>query len=173
MIFPLHTVTFPWFPIKFMRSNHKKQYSIMGSFSNLLPNGSIYSVAPSIQRCRCTLARSFTIGFSLYAECSLFRCYINDTTNIFSSTLLEFSSSGFFSFWSTQLKSSMELHRFLNWVKSHSGKHELNSQNKLLSLEGTTSQEVEYNDACAFWCSMHSLPCVNILVVFVNVSLRL
>jgi len=96
VIFPLHTVTFPWFPIKFMRSNHKKQYSKTGSFSNLLPNGSIYSVAPSIQRCRCTLARSFTIGFSLYAECSLFRCYINDTTNIFSSTLLEFSSSGFF-----------------------------------------------------------------------------
>ena len=28
---------------------------------------------------------------------------------------------------------------------------------KLLSLKGTTSQEVEYNDACAFWCSMHSL----------------
>ena len=70
--YSLHTVTFPWFPIKFMRSNHKKQSSIMGSFSNLLPNGSIYSVAPSIQRCRYTLARSFTIGFSLYAECSLF-----------------------------------------------------------------------------------------------------
>jgi len=169
VIFPLHTVTFPWFPIKFMRSNHKKQSSIMGSFSNLLPNGSIYSVAPSIQRCRYTLARSFMIGFSLYAECSLFW-----VTSKIRRTYLEFSISVFLIL-KYAAYHQMEPQRFLNWVKTHSGKHHLNSHSwkKLLSLKGTTSQEVECNDACAFWCSMHSLSWINILVVFINVSLRL
>ena len=130
MIFPLHTVTFPWFPIKFMRSNHKKQYSKTGSFSNLLPNGSIYSVAPSIQRCRYTLARSFTIGFSLYAECSLF--WVTSTTRrTYFLKMFGVFHFGFSHFEVRSKSHQMELQRSLNWVKTHSGKHQLNSQLKI------------------------------------------
>ena len=126
VIFPLHTVTFPWFPIKFMRSNHKKQYSKTGSFSNLLPNGSIYSVAPSIQRCRYTLARSFTIGFSLYAECSLF--WVTSTTRrTYFLKMFGVFHFGFSHFEVRSKSHQMELQRSLNWVKTHSGKHQLNS----------------------------------------------
>ena len=133
VIFPLDTVTFPWFPIKFMRSNNKKQYSIMGSFSNLLPNGSIYSVAPSIQRCRYTLARSFMIGFSLYAECSLFWVTLTIRWTYFLNIFGVFHF-GFSHFEVRSISHQIELQRFLNWVKTHSGKHQLNSQNKNYSV---------------------------------------
>ena len=132
-------------------------------------------------------------GCSKYSEMQVYSCtffydrilsvcgmqsflgYINDTTNILPQDVWSFPFRFLNLFWSTQLKSSngtweiSQLGSDLLWKTSV----KLIQLKKLLSLEGTTSQEVEYNDACAFWCSMHSLSWINILVVFVSVSLRL
>ena len=64
------------------------------------------------------------------------QCYINDTTNIFPRHCCNWSFPVWF-FSPFEVRSSshqMELHRFLNWVKTHSGKHQLNSQNKNYSV---------------------------------------
>ena len=109
------------------------------------------------------------------------QCYINDTTNIFPRHCCNrsFPVCCFSPFEVRSSSHQMELHRFLNWVKTHSGKHQLNSQNKNYSVSKVfmiyiiTSQEVEYiMHVLSRVVLMHSLSCVNILLVLVNVSLR-
>ena len=86
----------------------------------------IEGVAPSIQRCRYTLARSFMIGFSLYAECSLF--WVTSTTRrTYFLKMFGVFHFGFSHFEVRSISHQIELQRFLNWVKTHSGKHQLNS----------------------------------------------
>ena len=64
------------------------------------------------------------------------QCYINDTTNIFPQHCCNWSFPVrvFSPFEVRSSSHQMELHRFLNWVKTHSGKHQLNSQNKNYSV---------------------------------------
>ena len=64
------------------------------------------------------------------------QCYINDTTNIFPQHCCNWSFPVrvFSPFEVRSSSHQMELHRFLNWVKTHSGKQQLNSQNKNYSV---------------------------------------